>query len=840
MNGSQDSNEPETNGEGGAKKTKANGVVDSTTEIHSKSPRRVKVYLLQGDDWLDNGTGYCLGQVDSETKKPYFIVRNEMDSDDIILKSYLEGYIQYQRQQETLIVWTDLSGKDLALSFQENEGCADLCEFIVRVQQESLSPMISLYYVLSALQDSGEGSREITELITGPITYPDKVPTKEAIESILEAVRLGSNSQYTRSKILTFIIDNDYLSKLFTLFDKAEREKDLSTLHVFNDIMKSLIVYNDILLLGEFFKSEETVLGLMGALEYDRDYPEFKACHREYLLDPARFKMVIDIAKPPLSPGTDMSIFRRDFILGYLKNVVLARKVDDQTLNSVSTFLYNNQIDIINYLKDALANDNFLERLFQTFDSDDIPLSKKRDAVRMLHQYAMIAKSQLTSLRSEFLAALVKSGLFECIKFALKDSESEIRVVGTELLTAVIDQDASLVNSVLAQQADEDMGLVDEHVPEDHAQDGTSKQVKLNLVNDMSLIVVLGQLLLNEKNPGLKIQAYEAIRTLLYSALSGGDTEGENEAAGSKKSAESEAHTKKYFESFYEVLAPIFFEDFMKLAGDDVALSKEAERKMVEDPILYQHLCDIISFCCREHETSISRQFFFEKRVLKGILMILKLNVRVTLKLGVMRCFKSIIILDDTQFCRYIIQNDLFESYFYFYGTVAAENSLANSLCLDLLEIIIRRSFRKNYRLMAIHIYNNYKLFLETQVNYVSTGQDLVKVVESHVELLKDPTATSVDGDQDAVPGQDHSASSPVRSDEGNGADTSKPGSHHNLFESIEQQMESSKREREGGAEGAEVEENGDNCARKKPSLPCEGSGEEVRVKAAETEVTIP
>lgn len=137
------------------------------------APRRVKVYLLQGEDWLDNGTGYCKGEIDTMTKKPYFIVRNELDSEEIILKSFLEGSIQYQRQQETLIVWTDLEGKDLALSFQENDGCADLCDFIIRVQQESLSPMISLYYVLSTLYDSqGDGPREITELITGPISYP--------------------------------------------------------------------------------------------------------------------------------------------------------------------------------------------------------------------------------------------------------------------------------------------------------------------------------------------------------------------------------------------------------------------------------------------------------------------------------------------------------------------------------------------------------------------------------------------------------------------------------------------------------------------------------------------
>lgn len=30
----------------------------------------------------------------------------------------------YQKQQDTLIVWTEANGTDMALSFQEAEGCA--------------------------------------------------------------------------------------------------------------------------------------------------------------------------------------------------------------------------------------------------------------------------------------------------------------------------------------------------------------------------------------------------------------------------------------------------------------------------------------------------------------------------------------------------------------------------------------------------------------------------------------------------------------------------------------------------------------------------------------------
>ena len=36
------------------------------------------------------------------------------------------NYDGYQKQQDTLIVWTEQNGTDMALSFQEPEGCASI------------------------------------------------------------------------------------------------------------------------------------------------------------------------------------------------------------------------------------------------------------------------------------------------------------------------------------------------------------------------------------------------------------------------------------------------------------------------------------------------------------------------------------------------------------------------------------------------------------------------------------------------------------------------------------------------------------------------------------------
>ena len=52
-----------------------------------------------------------------------------------ILSCRVRGQDVYQRQQETLIVWTELDGTDFALSFQDVEGCSEVWEFITEVQK---------------------------------------------------------------------------------------------------------------------------------------------------------------------------------------------------------------------------------------------------------------------------------------------------------------------------------------------------------------------------------------------------------------------------------------------------------------------------------------------------------------------------------------------------------------------------------------------------------------------------------------------------------------------------------------------------------------------------------
>jgi len=83
--------------------------------------KRVKVYELKNNDWFDRGTGFCTGSVVNDEARIH--VRSEDEPERTLLETKITREDGYQKQQDTLIVWTEANVTDMALSFQEAEGC---------------------------------------------------------------------------------------------------------------------------------------------------------------------------------------------------------------------------------------------------------------------------------------------------------------------------------------------------------------------------------------------------------------------------------------------------------------------------------------------------------------------------------------------------------------------------------------------------------------------------------------------------------------------------------------------------------------------------------------------
>ncbi|XP_063645142.1 serine/threonine-protein phosphatase 4 regulatory subunit 3B isoform X14 [Pan troglodytes] len=109
----------------------------------SDTRRRVKVYTLNEDrQWDDRGTGHVSSTYVDELKGMSLLVRAESDG-SLLLESKINPNTAYQKQQDTLIVWSEAENYDLALSFQEKAGCDEIWEKICQEDEKFLSEVFA-------------------------------------------------------------------------------------------------------------------------------------------------------------------------------------------------------------------------------------------------------------------------------------------------------------------------------------------------------------------------------------------------------------------------------------------------------------------------------------------------------------------------------------------------------------------------------------------------------------------------------------------------------------------------------------------------------------------------
>ena len=297
--------------------------------------KRVKVYELKNNDWYDRGTGFCQGHLVSnpstlnEAPDARILVHSEEDPNRQLLETHITKDDGYQKQQDTLIVWTESNGIDMALSFQEAEGCATIWDFVSEVQTR-----------LAALAPEDGLSDDLLDPVH-PIILPD--PQLGHLDEIESAIRAAATTPSGRDALSKFIMSPDhmYILKLGPLVTAAEDLESTADLHRLCTIMKHLILLNDTSII-EFVVTDAAIMGVVGALEYDPDFPSHRANHRQYLSDSSKFKEVVPMPSPEVTQKIHTT-----YRLQYLKDVVLARVLDDPTFNVLNSLIFFNQVDIV-------------------------------------------------------------------------------------------------------------------------------------------------------------------------------------------------------------------------------------------------------------------------------------------------------------------------------------------------------------------------------------------------------------------------------------------------------------------------------------------------------------
>ncbi|KAF9006689.1 component of IIS longevity pathway SMK-1-domain-containing protein [Cyathus striatus] len=340
--------------------------------------KRVKVYELIGSRWIDQGTAFCFGQFQEETNEALLIARAERNYNDIILSTAIRSNDVYQRQQDTLIVWTEPDGVDYALSFQDPEGCLEVWNFILEVQRHMNSGNDPTNISSPLL---GEGSVTTASIIrSGHLPQPQL----GIIGEIERAIKALARTQVVKERVCEYIQQEDYIKQLIEVMNTAEDLESLENLHALCSLMQTILMLNDHSMY-EHILDDDIFFGVVGMLEYDPDFPNHKANYREFLHSTAQFHQPIIIRDPLIQRK-----IHHTYRLQFLKDVVLARALDDSTFNVLNSCILFNQIDIINHIQ---GDPQFLKDILKLFVDEEMlnPAGKK---MQMLQQHQQPQQNQ--------------------------------------------------------------------------------------------------------------------------------------------------------------------------------------------------------------------------------------------------------------------------------------------------------------------------------------------------------------------------------------------------------------------------------------------------------------
>ncbi|KAL2370350.1 hypothetical protein RJZ57_005220 [Blastomyces gilchristii] len=613
--------------------------------------KRVKVYELRDNDWFDRGTGLCSAQVIDD--EPRIYVESEDEPGRMLLESRIRRDDGYQKQQETLIVWTEPGGTDMALSFQEAEGCAVIWEFVSNVQQQ----MLAFTGPDDSLSDDA-----LDASFTNPVTLPPpELGNLAEIEQRIRHASIGPG----RISLTKFLVREEYLLKLLPLVSDAEDLESLPDLHRLCNIMKSIILLNDNTLI-ELVVSDHVISGVVGALEYDPDFPAHKANHRQYLNDRSRYKEVVPIKDPLI-----MRKIRHTWRLQYLKDVVLARILDDPTFSVLNSLIFFNQVDIVQHLQN---NTPFLNELFAVFNPKNIDNKRKEDAVQFLHQCAAIAKNLQAPARANLLANFIGHGLFSVIAFAVKHPNPALRTTGIDILVALLDHDPLMMRGYMLKAVNE---------------------------NRVPLTDTLIDLLHAETDLGVKNQLADAIKVLLDPQVPIQDPLSRAGADFLTKLRAQNPAPDTFVQNHFDESAKRLFLPLKKLE------SRESLNDLTfQEVSLYSHLVDILTFFVRQHYLRC-RGFMHGESLTPRVAQLLTVPQK-HLKL-------------NTFYVAQMTHNNIFELILNIVYETMPRDNLLNSACLDLFEFVKR----ENIKTIIIHVVEKYRDILKN-ITYVDTFQHLI------------------------------------------------------------------------------------------------------------------
>ncbi|CAG0886456.1 unnamed protein product [Cyprideis torosa] len=654
-------------GGGAGNASSVSGNMMNRKTIENNTRRRVKLYALnQEKQWDDKGTGYVSYCYLEKHRGLSLVVTAETDG-GTLLESKIQADTAYQKQQETLIVWSEGENYDLALSFQEKVGCDEIWEKICQIQGKDPSVEITQDIVE---ESEDERYEEPADINSSTVELPPVDVMR--LEEISEVVVSCMSSAAKRDKLALLIESENYIPKLLNVFNMCEDVEDIDGLHHLYSIFKNLFLLNRNAL-NEVMFTDEYIFDVVGCLEYDPAYREPRP-HREYLRNKTNFHEVIPIQSPDL-----LSKIHQTYRVQYIQDVILPTpSVFEENMSALSSFIFFNKMEVVHMIQE---DEKYLQTLFSQLMDERTDDTRRRDLMLFLKELCSFSQTLQPQGRESFLKVVSNLGVLPALEMCLCSEDPAVKAASTEVLRIVVEFSPSMVREFMLSQVNK---------PE--ARQEEQDQLFTNVIIEQIIC-----------DPDPELSGAVALVEIMKNLL-----DPENMLAGGCKSEKADFLTFFYKHSMHELVAPILANTCNDTPG----------REDYQTVQLLSSLLELLSFCV-DHHTHHIKNYMLSRDLLKRILVLLK-SQHVFLALCCLRLMRKILGMKDEFYERHIVRGNLFAPVVECLIRNKGRYNMLDSAILELFEFIRQEDITS----LISHVVETHGKTLD-EIGYVNTFRDL-------------------------------------------------------------------------------------------------------------------
>ncbi|CAA7407455.1 unnamed protein product [Spirodela intermedia] len=640
----------------------------------SNMSKRVKVYRLSDDEkWDDLGTGHVTVDYLESSEDLGLIVIDEEDNETILVHRISVDDI-YRRQEDTIISWRDPQcSTDLALSFQEATGCSYIWDRICGVQR-------NLHFNSIGNDAFHSASRDLREL------PPVELSTLPLILKTIGECGTGIADQMHVADLI--LQDHEFFPKLVDRFRTCEDLENRDSLHIIFKLVKAIILLNSPQIFDRIF-ADEFILDIVGALEYDPDLPQVQK-HRSFLRDHVVFKEVIPIKEPQV-----LTRIHQSYRIGYIKDVILPRVLDEGTIGSLNSIIHGNYTVVISILKDDTS---FIQELFAKMRSPETSMESKRNLVLFLQEFCSLSKSLQVAQQSRLFRELANEGIFEILTDVLQSQDKKLVLTGTDILILFLNLDPNLLRNFVIQQ------------------------------EDNTLFGLLVEGMITDFGDNMHCQFLEILRILLESYTS--------------SSAQNDAIIEIFYEKYLDRLVDVITsscpsKNISQTRVTAVSSIGRVESRALTKPEILSNICELLCFCVLHHPYRIKCNLIVNN-VIEKVLCLTRRREKY-LVVAAVRFMRTVVSRNDEFLARHIVKNNLMKPIVEAFVRNGSCYNMLHSGVLELLEYI-----RKENKTLTIYVFETFWDQL-SKFQYLETIRVLKTRYEQSLEKCDMSTVTTDD-----------------------------------------------------------------------------------------------